>query len=318
MKKLFALMLAVLMVLSMAACGASDSGDSQTDGQDAAVVKSDDVAETTEAAETTAAPANAATPVLEEDLVLVDNENCTFKVTGFDPNGLFGYTVSVYLENKTDKELMFTLTDVSVNGFMCDPFWAETVTAGMKSNTEFSFFAADLAVCGISDVTDIDMTVDVYDSVDYMADHLVTESFTVYPLGEDAVQPFTRQSVDGEIVLIDNESCTMIITGVDPDNMWGYALNVYLENKTDKSLMFSISDAAVNGFMCDPFWADEVAPGKRACTTISWLADDFTANGITEVETLNLPITVYDADDWMADYLVNETVEVNMAESSLG
>ena len=110
---------------------------------------------------------------------MVDNETCTFKITGIDPDDLFGYTVSVYPENKTDLELKFSLRNVSVNGFMCDPFWAESVTAGMKSNTEFSFYTSDFDLCGITDVTDIELTVDVYDNNDWMADYLVDETVKV-------------------------------------------------------------------------------------------------------------------------------------------
>lgn len=308
MKKLIALGLAVLMVLSMAACTSSDPGDSQTQGQ-ASVAAGTTAAPETDAP--TDAPETTAAAVDFQELVLVDNESCTFKITGFEPDGLFGYTMKVYLENKTDLELMFSLDQVSVNGFMCDPFWAVNVTAGMKANEEISWFAEDFNTNGITTVTDIDMTVVAQDYNDWMADPLVNESFVVYPLGADAVQPYTRQSVAGEIVLVDNEFCTMIVTGFDPDNLFGYTMNVYLENKTDKELTFSTSDVAVNGFMCDPFWATYVSAGKRCNAAITWFEEDFTANGITTVESISLPVTVSDTNDWMADYLVDETFEIN-------
>ena len=112
-------------------------------------------------------------------------------------------------------------------------------------------------------------------------------------------------------MLFDDDYCTMIVTGFDPENIWGYTMNVYLENKTDKNLMFSIGDAAVNGFMCDPFWAETVAPGKRSVTTVSWTSQDFEENGITEVETLTLPIRVYNADNWNDNDLIDTTFTVN-------
>lgn len=102
----------------------------------------------------------------------------------------------------------------------------------------------------------------------------------------------------------------MIITGFEPDNLFGYTVNAYLENKSDSNLMFSIGDASVNGFMCDPLWAETVAAGKRSNTAINWMSSDFEANGITEVESLTLPITVYDADNWTDSYLVEDTFTV--------
>lgn len=284
------------MLLSFAACSDTATDDSTSASPTTAP---------------TAAPTEAASQITFEETVLVDNDACTVKVTAIDADNIWGYTLKVYLENKTDLELMFSVSDTSVNGFMCDPFWAATVTPGMKANEEISFSNTDFELNGITDVTDITFTLNVYDYNDWSADHLFNEVFTLYPMGEDAVQPYVRTPQAGETVLFDDENCTMIVTGFDPDNIWGYTVNVYLENKTDQSLMFSVSDAAVNGYMCDPFWATTVAPGKHSNTSISWSADEFESNGITEVESLTLPIRVYDAEDWMAEDLVSETFTLN-------
>lgn len=297
-KKILSALLLPVMVLSFAACAGESS-----DNTPSASVESQQTAPTTETAAGAAAGFG--------EMVLVDNEACTVKITSIDADNIRSYTLNVYLENKTDLELMYSLDGVSVNGFMCDPFWAVTVTAGMKSNEEISFSSDDFEMNGITDVTDISFTLNVCDSNDWTTEYLVGEAFTLYPLGEDAVQPYTHTALEDEIVLFDDENCTMIVTGFDPDNIWGYTVNVYLENKTDKNLMFSIDGAAVNGFMCDPFWAETVAAGKRSNTSISWSESDFEENGINAVESLTLPITVYDADDWAADHLIEDAFTVN-------
>lgn len=294
-KKYLSLITAVSLTAVLAACGSEPAGT--TPASTAAV----------QTEETTQASA----PVVFEELVLVDDENCTFKITALEEDPIWGYTMKAYLENKTDKELIFSINNASVNGFMCDPFWAATVSAGMKANEEITFPSQGLERNGIETVTEIEIPFRVYDSNDWEADDVVDEVFTIYPLGQEAVQSFTRQAVEGETVLYDDENCTVIVTGFDPENIWGYTVNVYLENKTDKDLMFSIGGAAVNGFMCDPFWAETVAAGKRSNTAISWMTQDFEENGITEVESLTLPFRVYDADDWAAEDLVNETFTVN-------
>lgn len=299
-KRIFALVLALLMAASLVACGGTDTPETQVPSGSELATEAPAASEATEA------------PRAEfPETVLVDDENCTVKITAIEEDSIWGYTLKAYLENKTDMELTFSLDDVSVNGFMCDPFWAATVTPGMKSNEDISFMSSDFEMNGITTPTVIELTLRVHDANDYTAEDLVSQVFTLYPMGEEAVEEFVRTPVDGEIVLFDNEYAAMIVTGADPDNMWGYALNVYLENKTDKSLMFSASDVSVNGFMCDPFWAAEVAPGKRSNTAISWFTDDFEANGITEVESITLPISVSDADDWLAEDFVSETFTVN-------
>lgn len=116
-----------------------------------------------------------------QEIKLVDNEHCTFTVRGAEEDGLFGYGLNVFLENKTDKELMFSLDGVSVNGYMCDPFWAVTVAAGKKANEQITFLESDLEANGIEAVSDITFTLSVYDNNDWLAEHLVEETFTVNP-----------------------------------------------------------------------------------------------------------------------------------------
>lgn len=293
-KRTTAFWLAMLLVLSLAGCrGNVEIGQPTEEGT----------------AQTTTQPQTTTAPVFQE-LVLVDDGNCTFKIMAIDTQSIWGYTLKVYLENKTDKNLMFSLDDVSINGYMCDPFWAATVNAGMKSNSEVNFSTADLERNGITEVTEIEFELNVYDSEDWTADQLIDEDFTVYPLGEAAVKRPERTAQSEDMVLFDNEHCTMIITGFDPQNAMGYTVNVYLKNKTDDDLMFSLNDPSVNGYMCDPFWAVEVDDGKACNTTITWLASSLEENGITTVETLTLPVRVYPADDWMANAYIDETFNI--------
>ena len=139
----------------------------------------------------TSAPTTQATTVPETtipettqptvEITLVDNGNCAVILKGYDENALLGYGMNVYLENKTDKELMFSVGEVSVNGYMCDPFWATTVSAGKKANEQITFFESDLEANGIESVEEISFTLNVYDNADWLAEYLVKESFTVNP-----------------------------------------------------------------------------------------------------------------------------------------
>lgn len=295
----------ILSLTCVAALAAGFTGCGSKAAPEPETVPPVSTAAPTETTEATTMP-----PVVFEETVLVDDENCTLKITAIENDAIWGYTLKAYLENKTEKDLMFSLSNVSVNGYMCDPVWAATVTAGMKSNENIRFASDSFDRNGIKTVTDIEFQLDVYDSNDWMAEHLVSDVFRIYPMGEDAVQSYPREPQTGDIVLFDNEECTMIVTGYDPDSMWGYSLNVYLENKTDKNLMFSIQDASVNGFMCDPFWAHTVAAGKASNTQINWFASALEEAGITEVDSLTLPVRIYDAGDWMAEDILNETFTV--------
>lgn len=116
-----------------------------------------------------------------EPMVLVENADICVKITGVENDPVWGYTLNVYLENKTDKELMFTVDDVAINRYMCDPFWAETVAAGMKSHSSINWFESSLQQNSISDVEEISFTLRVYDANDFFAEDVFLESFNITP-----------------------------------------------------------------------------------------------------------------------------------------
>lgn len=294
-KKWIAAMLAIAMLLSLSACGGS----------------SDETTGTAGTAGSSATDGSTSAPIVFEETVLIDNEHCNVTVTAIDADASWGYTLKVSIENKTELDLMFSLDHVSVNGYMCDPYWANTVLAGMKDKEDIIFSPSDFEQNGITEVTQIEFELRAYDSNDLTAADIVRETFVLYPLGEAAFREPDRAQQETDTVLFDTQECAMIVTGFDPASYWGYTVNVYLINKTDKHLMFSIGDAAINGYMCDPFWAEEVAAGKHSHTTVSWYQSSLDDLGIENVESLTLPVRVYDADDWNSDYLINETFTVN-------
>lgn len=174
-KKAITALLVVLLSLSLVACApASETG---TDAP-----SSTDTTGTTAAAPATTVPVTTKpeTSVFEE-IVLADNDDMTVKITAIEQDAIWGYTLKVFLENKTDKELMFTVDDVSVNGFMCDPFWATSVAGGKKSNSSISWLESNFKENGIQEVEEITFTLRVYDSNDILAEDVLEKTFTIKP-----------------------------------------------------------------------------------------------------------------------------------------
>ena len=125
------------------------------------------------------------------------------------------------------------------------------------------------------------LTLNVYNDDDYTEAPLMHEPFTVYPLAKassadtasgdgtsadrapageapegastagevpaDAATPFVREPAESDLILVDNADCQIVVTGFDPDNSWGYAVKLYLRNKTDQDLIFSADNTSVNG-----------------------------------------------------------------------
>ena len=300
MKKLVTLLLSLALVLSLAACG----GEATPDASDDAPASSQNE-ESTE-------NDNTENHIVFEEVVAIDNAECAVKITEIDPDNMWGYTLKAQLENKsTEKTYMFSVESASINGVQCDPMFASEVAAGKKANEEINFSTDTLEENGIVEYTDIELTFKVYDSNDWSADPVGKETIHVYPYGEENAVAFVREAQATDNVIIDNDYVTVIVTGYEDDEIWGYTANLFLLNKTDKTVMFSVDDASVNGFMADPFYATSVSAGKCAFSSMAWSDTTLEENGITEVEEIEVLFRAYDADDFMGEDFANEVITLN-------
>ena len=294
MKKLLAIILVVFLLFSLAAC------DEQSPAQNPSGSPSGNPSEN---------PTQPGTEFTE--LVAVDNTECLIKITEIDPDNFWGYTLKVQLENKSsEKTYMFSVTNASINGVECDPLFATEVAAGKKANGEIRFLDTAFQGNEIGEYTDIELTFRVYDSDDWLADAVAEETVHVYPLGENKATRFERETKSTDVVIVDNAYVTVVVTGYE-DGVLGYGAKLFLVNKTDKKIMFTVDDASVNGYMADPFYADSVSAGKCAFSTITWFDSVLEENGIVEIEEIEFVLRAYDAENWLADDFANENIVLN-------
>ena len=308
MKKTLAIFVLLCMLFSFA-CN-KNGGKTADGGATKAPVDSEQTAVTTDGVANTPATDEHVKPDENNiytiaDQVVYDSDLCTFKIVDAGIDEIWGFTLNVYIENKTsDKKLSFSLEDVLVNGYAVEPFWSEDVTAGKKANSSIYFFDDTFDKLGTTSADELTFTLHVSDADDWTADDLSKERITVYPTGlsADKVVYPQRRTTDKEFVAIDNEKLTFIILDTENNADWGYTLNCYLENKTDESLMFSWSDVSVNGFMADPFWANELCAHGKCYCGIAFKAI-LEENGITDVEQIEATLRVYSVDDWNSEDL---------------
>ena len=117
----------------------------------------------------------------EEDTVIVDNGDLTFIVMNVDDELADYYTLNCYIANKSDKNLMITWDEVSVNGFMVNPFWAMSVAAGKQAYTEIIFYRSDLQEQDIEVVQNIEFRLQASDNDNWEADFILDEVYTFKP-----------------------------------------------------------------------------------------------------------------------------------------
>lgn len=308
MKKTLSILLAVMLMLFLASCGETsvESGmETQTQTAETEVTEMQTAGDTAEAE--TVEEENV--EITFEEMIVIDNEECLVKITDIEEDDIWGCTLKVQLENKSaDKVYMFSLGSAAINGVMTEPFFAAEVAAGKKSNEEISFSDYDEELCG--EVTDIELTFRVYDSEDWAADDIAEETVHVYPVGEENAVKYVREARETDIILLESEEVTVVVTDFEEDGLYGYTANLFIENNSASEILVSAEDVSVNGYMIDPFFATSVMPGKCEFTAMSWFDADFEDNGISEVEEIELRLHIYDANDWSADDIANEIVVI--------
>lgn len=258
------------------------------------------------------APEQTAGSITFEGLTAVDNAECRIEITDIDIDNIWGYTLEVQMENKsTEKTYMYTVDSAAINGVQTDPFFASEIAAGKKGKEEINFSTDSLAENGITEFTDIELTFRVYDSDDWTADPAAKETVHVYPYGEEKAVLFSRETQPSDTVIVDNEDVTVTVTGYEMDEIWGYTVNLFLINRTDKDVVFTVDEASVNGYMADPFFAADVSAGKCAFNSVSWSESTLEDIGITEVEEIEFKLRAYDSNDWTAKDFANEKITLN-------
>ena len=308
LKKLLALGLVLCLILALAACAKNDTPTTTTAAP-----------ETTAAAPatTTAAPETTAAPGYElEEISVLDDDRIAIKITGMENDEIWGPVLKVEMENKTDKKLEFTVNEASVNGVSYFSYFDSELPAGKKANDKISFSDEELNET-LGEFTDIWLRFRVREAGNWDADDLAQEEVHVYPLGQEAASRYVYTPDGDDKVLVDNEDCTVILTGGKTGDFWAYAMGVFVENKTDRTLSFTADDVSLNGYVCDPYWSVRVQPHGMSISDMAWSEDELKENGIKTVEELEYFFRVYESEGWLEGDLLKANVNLNLTNGDL-
>jgi hypothetical protein len=84
-----------------------------------------------------------------------------------DENSFWGTAILLYCENTSGRNVGISVDNMSINGFMMDPFFSTTVYDGKKDIDEITIFSSDLEDNGIESIEEVELQFHIYDADTY-------------------------------------------------------------------------------------------------------------------------------------------------------
>lgn len=309
MKKVVSLALSALFVLSLAAC--SSSNTTSTAASSAATSDAASSEESTSDSSTSTASSAADNATAEPDIqfdesfqpqTIADNDTCTIILQNVGYDDSYGYYWTVDFQNKTDDKTLCAITSSSsLNGIPADTSWFPEIGPGVKTTEVVSWDKAGLEIYGVKpqDIDTVKLHIDVYDEAEWDVsnrDDPVDDDFVIYPKGEEKATEPKHEIQPTDIVLFDNNACSMVVCGFYSDSFMGYTAKAYYENKTNDRIDVILDKGSINGFECTPEGTTLLEPHSNAYIDIRWqeYAETYAENGNdpTSITEIVMPVFV--------------------------
>lgn len=260
------LLLAIIMSFTFVACGSGNAATSLASGGN--------IAETP--------------PIIGEQ-VLLDNEYLTITAKGYDEDAsIFGPSVKVLIENKSDKTLCVQVRELSINNYMIDATFSSTVDPGKKAYDNIVFGAVDLDNAHITNVGNIEFYFHIFDKNTW---DTILDSDTINITTNTEVEDMFN--TDG-IELYNDNDVNIVYQGLTNNSIFGINLVFYITNDTDTNIAVQVDSASLNGFMIDPVMSAEIASGKKIVYYMTIYQSELEENEITSLENLEITFRILD------------------------
>ena len=237
------------------------------------------------------------TEVTISEQVLYDEGGLKITATSLAMNEFLGPEIKVMIENNTTKDLTVQAREVSINDLMIEPTFSSDVAVGKKANDSISFFKEDLERNGIDKIAKIELRLNIFttETFDTIA---VTEPIIINTSAKDT---YVQTYDDSGNVIYEKDGIRIVDKGLNTDAFFGPEIRVYIENNTAKTVTVQVQNVSVNGFMVEPIFSSDIAPGKKTNDGITFI--DLEENGIEKIEDVELSFMIFDTKtlDTMAE-----------------
>lgn len=289
-KKALAIFMATALVLSGCSSSETQTTSDQANNQE------DVTEDATESEETS--DDEAATPVSNEVTIenqeIFNQDDLIVTVTGMKFDSLFGPQIAMLFENNTDKNLTVQARNVSVNGYMVDSSMSADIVSGKKSNDSLTIMDSSLEQCGIENIGEIEFSLHIFNSDDFMADNIDSDPITLHT---NLYGTFEQAYDDSGETIYDENGIKIISKGLNAEqSIFGPSVILYVANSSDQFITVQARDTSVNGFMVTPTMSIDVVPGKVAISQMTFLDSDLEDNQIDSINTIETSLHIFGED----------------------
>ncbi len=111
-------------------------------------------------------------------------------------------------------------------------------------------------------------------------------------------QPSQTEVAIEQTVLLNEAGVKITAKSLSMDEILGPEIKLLIENNSGKDLTVQCRNASVNGYMVDTLMSVDVANGKKANDSITFMSADLEACGITDIADMEFSFHIYTSADW--------------------
>ena len=231
-----------------------------------------------------------------KDEVLADTDDFTLTAASVEAEKDGSVIVTFEAENKSDKDLTFEVSDTVINNYLANDYGYEDIPAGKKKSFELELYSGALETIAPEFIDEVRFVATVTETDNEETDPLYKEWLTIYPLGGTAeeVRIPERRTYEEECVVLDNDDVTFIVLRSGVNELLGFQVFCYVENKTDKDLMFDFETFKLNGLEAPEtmYWLVIIPAGTQGYTNRFIFDNILEELEITAVETIEAEVSV--------------------------
>ena len=230
-----------------------------------------------------------------QEQVLWENEACKITALSYESDTIWGDSVKVLAENKSDKTLHIGCDALIVNDYMITDLFVCELAAGKKSNESVSLMSSELNAAGIENVGKIELYFYYYKG-DSFTDRVKSDCITIKTSHYDDMDT-TPNDTGTELY---NENGVRIVGKyVNENSFWGAAMLLYIENNSGKNITVTSEELSVNGYMVTEYFYATVYDGKRIIDDLTLSGSDLENNGIETIDEIELKFVIREENNYV-------------------